>query len=59
MIFGGTDADDAGVAIVTNGSNDAYVTGYVNSTNFPTTPSSAWCKWGPKHVTSVVFRTST
>ncbi|HEX4773807.1 MAG TPA: hypothetical protein VH351_23440, partial [Bryobacteraceae bacterium] len=39
MIFGGTDADDAGVAIVTNGSNDAYVTRYVNSTNFPTTPS--------------------
>src|SRR5262245_44685683 len=30
MTFGGFDGDDAGVAIVTNGSNDAFVTGYAN-----------------------------
>ena len=35
--FGGTEADDAGVGIVTNGSNDAFVTGYTNSTRFPDT----------------------
>lgn len=38
LLFGGADGDDAGVAIVTNGSDDAFVTGYVNSSNFPTTP---------------------
>jgi hypothetical protein len=37
MIFGGVDGDDAGVAIVTNGSNDAFVTGFANSTFFPIT----------------------
>jgi hypothetical protein len=37
IIFGGVDGDDAGVAIVTNGSNDAFVTGYANSTVFPIT----------------------
>jgi hypothetical protein len=37
MVFGGVDGDDAGVAIVPNGSNSAYVTGYANSSNFPTT----------------------
>jgi hypothetical protein len=37
MVFGGISANDAGVAIVPNGSNSAYVTGYTNSANFPTT----------------------
>jgi hypothetical protein len=37
MVFGGTAGDDAGVAIVTNGSNAAVVTGYANSTDFPRT----------------------
>ena len=36
-VFGGTLGDDVGVAIVTNGSNDAFVTGYANSTDFPRT----------------------
>ena len=35
--FRGVDGDDAGVAIASNGDNDAYVTGYANSSNFPTT----------------------
>ncbi len=37
MVFGGIDADDEGDAIVSNGSDDAYVTGRVNSTEFPAT----------------------
>jgi hypothetical protein len=37
MVFGGTDGDDEGDAIAPNGSEDAYITGSVNSTNFPTT----------------------
>lgn len=37
MVVGGADGDDVGVAIAPNGDNDAYVTGYANSTNFPTT----------------------
>ena len=40
MVFGGINANDAGVAIVPNGSNSAYVTGYTNSANFPTTPDA-------------------
>ena len=38
MVIGGNNADDGGTAIITNGSNTAYITGYVNSTTFPTTP---------------------
>jgi Beta-propeller repeat len=37
MVFGGINASDAGLSIVPNGSNSAYVTGYTNSANFPTT----------------------
>ncbi|MFL6447907.1 MAG: SBBP repeat-containing protein [Bryobacteraceae bacterium] len=37
MILGGVDGNDSGVAIVPNGSNSAYVTGYANSSAFPTT----------------------
>jgi hypothetical protein len=37
MVFGGVDGDDEGDAIAPNGSDDAYITGRVNSTNFPTT----------------------
>src|SRR5262249_26660907 len=37
MIFGGEELDDGGTAIVTNGSNAAFVTGFANSTNFPQT----------------------
>jgi hypothetical protein len=41
MIFGGTDFDDIGMAIVSNGSNTAYVAGAVDSTRtFPTTPGA-------------------
>jgi hypothetical protein len=41
MVFGGQGADDGGTAIVTNGSNAAFVTGFVNSLNtFPITISS-------------------
>jgi hypothetical protein len=34
-VFGGLDGDDGGVAIAMNGSNTVYVTGYVNSSLFP------------------------
>ena len=38
MIFGGDGADDGGIAIVTNGSNAAFVTGFTNNSfNFPRT----------------------
>ena len=38
MIFGGQGADDGGTAIVTNGSNAAFVTGFTNNSfNFPRT----------------------
>jgi hypothetical protein len=37
MIFGGEMLDDGGTAIVTNGSNAVFVTGFANSTNFPQT----------------------
>ena len=37
MVFGGGDGDDEGVAITPNGSDDVFVTGNVNSTNFPST----------------------
>jgi hypothetical protein len=38
MIFGGQCADDGGIAIVTNGSNGAIVTGFTNNSfNFPRT----------------------
>lgn len=38
MIFGGQGADDGGIAIVTNGSNAAFVTGFTNNSfNFPRT----------------------
>jgi hypothetical protein len=37
MVIGGVDGDDEGIAIASNGSEDAYITGVVNSTNFPTT----------------------
>jgi hypothetical protein len=37
MVFGGIDGDDEGDAIASNGSDDAYVTGRVNSTEFPAT----------------------
>jgi hypothetical protein len=40
MVFGGTDADDEGVSITPNGSNDVFVTGRANSTHFPTTPGA-------------------
>ena len=41
MIFGGTEFDDIGMAIVSNGSNAAYVAGAVDSTKtFPTTPGA-------------------
>jgi hypothetical protein len=36
-VFGGSDVGDSGTEIVTNGSNTAYVVGYINSANFPTT----------------------
>jgi hypothetical protein len=36
-VFGGSDLGDSGTGIVTNGNHDAYVTGYTNSANFPTT----------------------
>jgi len=31
MIFGGQGADDGGIAIVTNGSNAAFVTGFTTT----------------------------
>ncbi|HEY3453328.1 MAG TPA: SBBP repeat-containing protein, partial [Bryobacteraceae bacterium] len=38
MVFGGDGADDGGIAIVTNGSNAAFVTGFTNNSfNFPRT----------------------
>jgi Beta-propeller repeat len=37
MVFGGGDGDDEGDAIASDGSEDAYIAGRVNSTNFPTT----------------------
>ena len=37
MIFGGTEGDDVGVGIVTDGNHGAFVTGYTNSTRFPDT----------------------
>jgi Beta-propeller repeat len=36
-VFGGSDLGDSGTGIVTNGNHDAYVAGYTNSANFPTT----------------------
>jgi hypothetical protein len=35
MIVGGLNADDAGTGIVMNGGNTAFVTGYINSADFP------------------------
>ena len=35
MIVGGLSADDAGTGIVMNGGNAAFITGYVNSADFP------------------------
>jgi len=35
MIVGGDSADDAGTGIVMNGGNTAFVTGYINSADFP------------------------
>ena len=44
MIFGGDGADDGGTAIVTNGSNAAFVTGFTNnSINFPRTTFAFRC----------------
>lgn len=40
MVMGGSNGDDGGTAILPNGSSTAYVTGYVNSTAFPTTPGA-------------------
>jgi hypothetical protein len=41
MVFGGTDFDDEGFAIVSNGSNAAFVAGAADSTaTFPTTPGA-------------------
>jgi hypothetical protein len=37
MVFGGADGDDIGYKIVPNGAFDAYITGSVTSSNFPTT----------------------
>lgn len=37
MVFGGSNGGDAGTAIVPNGSDAAYVTGYTHAANFPTT----------------------
>jgi hypothetical protein len=39
-VFGGSDVGDSGTGIVPNGSHAAYVAGYTNSANFPTTPGS-------------------
>ena len=39
--FGGAEShDEAGTAIASNGSNTAYVTGYTDFANFPTTPGA-------------------
>jgi hypothetical protein len=38
--FGGSAQGDAGTGIVPNGDHAAYVTGYTNSANFPTTQGS-------------------
>jgi hypothetical protein len=41
MVFGGTDFDDIGFAIVSNGNDAAFVAGSVDSTqSFPTTPGA-------------------
>lgn len=37
MVFGGSDGDDEGDAIVPNGPNSVYVAGRVNSSDFPAT----------------------
>ena len=40
MIVGGDSADDAGTGIVMNGGNTAFVTGYINSSDFPHTTNA-------------------
>jgi len=40
MVMAGSSKGDAGLGILPNGSNAAYVTGYTHASNFPTTPGA-------------------
>ena len=40
MVMAGSSKGDAGLGILPNGSNAAYVTGYTHAANFPTTPGA-------------------
>jgi hypothetical protein len=59
MIAGGLNADDGGTGIVMNGGNVAFVTGYINSADFPHSTNALLSVPNAPHPWGVVFDVTT